>query len=114
MVSKKTINKKPTTLELKSLSFADLYSMYVFVSGLNNITVGKKQETKQLIKNKFNEIETELYNRVFGKNPFVSEPLDKIVDITGQNPIDVINSFSKKEETSPETFIVATNKPQEK
>lgn len=107
MSKKKILKKNPVVSSLKKLSFSDLHSMYVFVSSLNNATFGKRVQVKSLLRNKLAEIETELYNRTFGTNPFAleAEILPKeLVDVKGQDPVKVIGSF-----TDPKTFVVAKN-----
>jgi sRNA-binding regulator protein Hfq len=76
----------------------------------DNMYIVIAEYADKVTKNKFNELESELYNRAFGQNPFAKEPLEKVADITGQNPLDVINSFVKKSEV-PETFVVAEPNP---
>src|SRR5574337_940772 len=101
-------------VSIKALSFSDLYNMYSFVNGLNNVSFGQqKAEVKKLLRDKLKEIENELHDRTFGKNPFISKK-DEIKasmenkevietsEIVGQNPIDVISSFPEV----VETFVV--------
>ena len=111
-MSKKKIFKKSKVLSLKKLSFSDLYAMYAFVSNLNNTTFGKKVQAKSLFRNKLTEVESELYNRVFGVNPFGADketviPLE-LKEVKGQDPIKVISSFDVGSDTN-KTFVVAKN-----
>lgn len=113
MAKKKILKKSKESVDLSKMSFSDLYAVYLFVSGLNNNVFGKKVQAKDLFRNKLTEVENELYNRVFGVNPFSlkeNETVD-VIDIKGQNPIAVINSFNKTEvvETTG-NFVVAKNK----
>lgn len=112
-MSKKKIlkNKDSVEVNIKELSFSDLYSMYSFVNNLNNTSFGKKEDLKKLFRDKLKDVEGELYNRTFGKNPFVQEKAEpnteskEVVstsEIVGQNPIDVISSFPEV----VETFVV--------
>jgi len=100
-MSKKIVKKNKSGLELKKLSFSDLHAVYVFVNNLNGATFGKKIKAKTMLRDKLAEIENELYNRVFGLNPFSLEKsevlpqdlINKLSDIKGQDPVKVINSF---------------------
>jgi hypothetical protein len=107
MSKKEILNSNPKISNLNELSFSDLYNMYIFVNSLNNTAFGEKRSNlKKLFRNKLEDVQTELYSRVFGENPFKSKDnvQDNVEEIVGQNPIDVIESFSEKEKT--ETFIV--------
>src|SRR5574339_555993 len=97
-MKKKILKKNQVVSDLKKLSFADLYAMFTLVSSLNNATFGKRIKAKELLRAKLAEIENELFDRVFGTNPFVLDKVEKdTAEIRGTDPIKVIESFKQQE-----------------
>ncbi len=99
---KKKISKTNTTkVNVKTASFSDLYALYSFVNGINNMIFGQKWEKiKDPVRNRFKEIEEELCNRAFGFNIF-EKP--EVVMIEGQDPLKVDLS---KFDTSAKAVVV--------
>jgi hypothetical protein len=95
-------------VNVQDLSLTELFQVHAFVNGDANVTFGTNQEGKLIVKAKLAEVEAELYNRIYGKNPFVS------VTVEGQDPESIdLSQFDTKtedEEEKPKTFVVAENK----
>lgn len=121
MTTKKVVKKKTKQSgpqDLNEVSFADLYSMYLFVShDANNRGFGKTTpEAKTIVRQKLAAIEEEIYMRLYGFNPF-TEFVKKAV-VQGQKPEDIdLDRFvvakgpnKEPENKKPETFVVAKNK----
>lgn len=66
--------------DITKITTSDLYSMYLFITqDPNNTGFGRvSKDAKVLIKKKQKEIEEELYNRVYGFNPFEQHVVEKI------------------------------------
>lgn len=82
--------------DLAVLSFSDLYAMYQFVfsdaaRGFGSASV----DARVVVKNKQKELEDELYNRIYGFNPFTK--FAKSFTVKGQKPEDIdLNKFMAK------------------
>ena len=100
---KKKISKtNKTKVDVKKVSFSDLYALYSFVGGVNNMTFGQKWEkTKEPVRNRLKEIEEELYNRAFGFSIFASSFATLTVE--GQDPTKI--DLSKFDTTSKAVVI---------
>lgn len=97
---------KDKTVKIENLPISDLYYLYLFVSNdANNRMFGKTDpKVKEIIRKKQKEIEQELYERIYGYNPF-----DKFkTEYNGIKPED-INLDNIKCEEVPQTFVVAKN-----
>lgn len=58
-------------VNIKDLSYSDLYSLYLFVSSKSNLCFGDKFESgKKIVRERLEEIEKELFDRSFGINPY--------------------------------------------
>ena len=70
-MKKNKINNKNSS-NLEPLSFLEIHQMYSLVlEHLNSRLYGRcNDEIKNLIKNKFKELESELFRRIYGFNPF--------------------------------------------
>jgi len=98
-------SKEAGQVDVKDLSFSDLYAMFMFVSADRNKGFSVfGADVKTIIDKKYAEIESELYLRTHGCNPF------KSVVINGANPIDVVKSFKPEEKN----FVVVKNEQEEK
>lgn len=102
---KKATRKKKATgpVDVKSLGLSDLLALHTFVTGDSNRVFGPNQRGKLLVKGKLTEVETELYARIYGENPFMSAPVE------GVNPISVDLSQFDDDGTKPQTFVIAGN-----
>lgn len=58
-------------VELKDLSYSDLYSLYLFVASKASMHFGGRKEARQLVQTRLAEVEQELYLRSFGSNPYI-------------------------------------------
>lgn len=106
---------------MKDLSFSDLYSMYLFVSGDANFKGfgGTSPEAKKIIREKQKEIEEELYQRVYGFNPFVKHRKEAVFlgikpeDIDLDRVLVVRHPVEEPKDEQPETFVVAGQETEE-
>lgn len=90
------------TQGLHGLDLQSLFLIYNFVLSNANTGFGTiEQEGKVLIREKLMEIEEEIYNRIYGFNPF--KKYRKVVSVKGTKPEDV----------NLDRFVVAKNKEQE-
>jgi len=85
---KKKVKDEVKTVDVTTLSLSDLLALHTFVVGDANRVFGPNVGGRVLVKSRLNEIEAELNNRVYGKNPFESKPLE------GARPEDIdLNQF---------------------
>ena len=107
---KKKVVSNGEKVNLGEVSFADLFAMYQFAS--TNWSAGfgvVNKAAEKIISAKVREIETEMYNRLYGCNPY-------IVKVEGQKPEEVIASLppvNVNKEEQDKNFAVASNKPTE-
>ena len=120
VVKRKASKKKPSADKIQDLSFSDLYALYLFVSNDgNNKGFGvTSPDARQVVRKKQREIETELYLRAYGFNPFEEHKV--VFDGVKPEDIDldrvaVIVSGDNKEpgDEDPQRFVVAKNKEKE-
>lgn len=115
VVRKKKVAKKTKALDIKKISTADLYSLYLFViNDANNRGFGVTSPgARSIIRDKQKAIEEEFYLRAYGYNPFQEHR----VVVEGMKPEDVdldrfvVTRGPNKEPTDeqPDTFIVVKN-----
>lgn len=118
MVRRRKLNMDGSAL-LETLSVADLYAMFVFVSADKNRGFSAiSTEQKAIVDRKYAEIEEELYRRTYGYNPFMKQ--QKLV-VEGQNPETVIKGMTDEttmyvntsKEPITQTFVVTKNEEQQ-
>lgn len=78
---------------VRIMTFVDLHSLYIFISGDHNRQFGGKLKARELIKARYNIVLAELNRRSYGCNPY---QLDTVV-IEGDKPEDIdLSKFDKK------------------
>ena len=99
----------------KIVPFTDLYAKFLFVSRDADRGFGAvRDEAKQMIRGKYNELLEELYIRIYGCNPFKKFPFiiegDKPENINLDRFVVVKNKDEKEEpkDEKPQTFVVAS------
>lgn len=88
---------------LHSMDVSILLQLYTFVLADANRTFGTNEKGKRLVKSRLYEIESALYNKIYGCNPFTS------VTVQGQTPESIeLNKFDTESEDKdqPQTFVV--------
>jgi len=116
MSDKKKVSN--ANVDVKDLSMADLYALFLFVSSNWNRGFGPGQKNaEKAISMRMKEVEGELFFRAYGQNPF--SVTTKTIVIEGQKPEDVIAAMPMtttdvkkehadgKDETKQQTFVVA-------
>ena len=82
---------------VNKMSFTDLHSLFIFVSGDFNKQFGGKLETRKLVHSRYNIVLDELNKRTYGGNPYKAET----IRINGDKPEDIdLSKFEKKDECS--------------
>jgi len=117
--------KKEQSVDITTLSIADLYALYLFVSNDgNNRGFGMTSPAaREVVRSRQKEIEQELYKRAYGYDPFAEHKLE----IEGMKPEDIDldrvavykhesddeTKVTMEEDEKPETFVVVKNKTEE-
>jgi len=122
-MTKKVVKRKTKSekVDITKLSIADLYALYLFVSNDgNNRGFGMTSpHAKEVVRDKQRAIETELYLRAYGYNPFEEHKLVQVHE--GMKPEDIdldrvaVYQGEDKEpqDKKPDTFVVVKNKEEE-
>jgi histone acetyltransferase (RNA polymerase elongator complex component) len=114
MSDKEETTNENNKVDIKQLSLMELYALYNFIRSTENrpFTMGAGKEAKTLVRNRTNEIETELMLRTFGCNPFTMklERIEKMIRVEGEMPEKIdLTKFDEKPE-DVKRFVVAKNK----
>ena len=86
-------------INIRDASTRDLIEIYTFIRADADRSFGTNERGKATVRARLAEVEAELYNRLYGNNPFV------LGTIEGQTPESVdLSKFDKN--TVPETYVV--------
>lgn len=93
-------------VDVKTLNLMELFQMYSFIRADADRSFSNNQNSKIIVKTRLNEVESELYSRLYGCNPFIT------LRIEGQTPESIdLSKFDSVEE--PKTYVVHDgNEPQ--
>ena len=83
--------------------------VYNFVKEDFNKAFGSKKEAKAIISSKMEEVQEELYRRIYGRNPYRSVEMFTVTSTVA--PEDLIKSFQQEAKQSEKPFVVDTTVP---